>query len=102
MAANPKIPKTVTILGYEFKIILSDESAFRFRRKVIEIDKTAEDLESELLHEICHGIFYISGHAFEWEESGEENRGKEEALVRSLENGLAPLYGLKKNKNVKY
>jgi ssRNA-specific RNase YbeY (16S rRNA maturation enzyme) len=98
-----RLPKSVPLFGYDHKVELSDESSYSFAKKLIQVDKTADCLEAELLHEIVHGILAISGHAYKWPEVDDGNeRGEEESIVRALENGLYPIYGLKKNKNVKY
>jgi hypothetical protein len=50
-------------------------------------NETQEQLESTLLHEILHGILYVSGH-----HAVIADEDKEEALVLALENGIGQLY----------
>lgn len=50
------------------------------------LNQTQEQVDSTLLHEICHAALYLTGHT---EILGEK---QEEALVLMFENALAPLY----------
>jgi hypothetical protein len=92
-----KTPNQIKILGRTFSIVNSKtthddygETEGAAGKIVIDHSKhtSQEELDSTLLHEIIHGILYISGQA----ETLSEHQ--EEGLVIALENGLRQIYSL--------
>lgn len=94
---NLTLPSDVTILGQKFKIEdkkLSEdtfgETCGMTSRISVDLDKhsSQELLNSTLLHEIIHGVLYVSG------QSQTLSEQQEEGLVVCLENGLKSIIRL--------
>lgn len=93
------LPSEVTILGQSFTIVDKKLEEGNYGETCgasgkIEIDKTKhtsqELLDSTLLHEVIHGILYVSG------QSEMLSEQQEEGLVIALENGLRNIISLDK------
>lgn len=81
------IPRTIHILGAEYKIRrkrMKHHAWIEFDKKTIWIRSglTTDAAQSSLLHECIHGILFQSGNSYML------NTEMEESIVRALENGL--------------
>ena len=93
-------PTSTMILGYEFEIQYVDDmpdsqyGEMTGWDRVIKINGRlkGDELESTILHEICHAILFITG----WSEKLGDD--EEEGLVRALEHGLSNIYKMKRTK----
>lgn len=92
---STKKPKSVAILGADFEIryVKSVDKGDSFGEcdgplRIIKIKDSQPDhiVDSTILHEIIHGILYMSGNS---EHLSEE---LEESIVLALENGLGQIY----------
>ena len=84
-------PTSVVVFGYKFKIkyltLADNHGETNLDTKEIYIDSkvVGDNLKNTILHEVIHAILLISGQSFHLAHEYEE------ALVRTLEHGLAPL-----------
>lgn len=86
------LPKSVNIMGIPFDVEVKKKAKDHGltngpERKIsITENKNSALMESTLLHEIIHGVFYVTGHS-EW-----LTEEQEEALTLALEHAIIPLY----------
>lgn len=94
-------PKTIQILGTEFRIEYTtklpkdDYGDTVGNDRVIRVKSRlrGEIAKSTLIHEILHAIFHVSGQS-EILAKHDESGQLEEALVVALEHGLTPIISL--------
>lgn len=103
---KPKIPRSVSILGYPFSLTVSPtdtagepwkkgddkefgETDIHNHKIALNPDQSADQLQSTRLHECIHAILQISGLNNMMDDK------LEEAIVQAIEHGLAPLVRFK-------